>query len=238
LIGPRLVLGAAHCADADTRFQVGAWEGVSDGYEVDIKASIIHEDYSPSGFDHDIMIFQLEDESPHPYIRLEKGEVNGGKFTVIGFGDTDIGAGLALATKLQEVELDYVDNDTCDEGHGGDGFVTEDMLCAAGDSKDSCIGDSGGPLFIRGDTVDEDRLVGLVSWGRGCAMPGFAGGTKWMGNSSMTILGRCSNSTAVSLNIVFPLTILFLALSFLQSLHPNQLFLRLDRRNSMHEFPG
>lgn len=172
------MLGAAHCANADTRFRVGAWQGVSDGYEVDIKDSIVHEEYSPRGFRYDIMMFQLKDETPHPYIRLRKEEVKGGKLTVIGFGDTDIGPGLSLATTLNEVELDYVDNDTCDEGHGGNGDVTDDMMCAAGDSKDSCIGDSGGPLFVRGDKVAEDRLVGLVSWGRGCAMPGFSGGTQ------------------------------------------------------------
>ncbi|KAL3923435.1 MAG: hypothetical protein SGILL_001658, partial [Bacillariaceae sp.] len=175
LIGPRLVLGAAHCANADTRFRVGAWEGTSDGYEVAIKESIVHPEYSSSGFDHDIMMFQLEDETPHPYIKLKKEEVTGGQLTVIGFGDTDIGPGLSLASTLNEVELDYVDNDRCDDGHGGNGDVTEDMLCAAGNGKDSCIGDSGGPLFQKGSNADEDELVGLVSWGRGCALAGYAG---------------------------------------------------------------
>jgi secreted trypsin-like serine protease len=177
LIGPRLVLGAAHCAMADIRFRVGAWEGTSDGFEVDIENIVVHEDYSAGKFDHDIMIFQLKETTPYQHIQLQKEQVTGGKFTVIGFGDTDVGPGMSLATTLQEVELDYVDNDTCDEGHGGNGYVTDDMLCAASEGKDSCVGDSGGPLLIRGDTVDADRLVGLVSWGRGCALSGFAGGT-------------------------------------------------------------
>jgi trypsin len=107
-------------------------------------------------------LFQLDEAVDLPYIKLGKDSITGGKLTVIGFGDTEIGPGLVLSSTLREVELDYVDNDTCDEGHGDRGDVTGDMLCAAGDGKDSCIGDSGGPLLIKGDTAADDILAGLV----------------------------------------------------------------------------
>mmetsp|Transcript_32301 Transcript_32301/g.78834 ORF Transcript_32301/g.78834 Transcript_32301/m.78834 type:complete len:201 (+) Transcript_32301:2-604(+) len=48
-------------------------------------------------------------------------------------------------------------------------------MCAAKPGADSCLGDSGGPLFMKGKSAGEDRLVGLVSWGRGCAEPGYPG---------------------------------------------------------------
>merc|ERR1712150_90655 len=49
------------------------------------------------------------------------------------------------------------------------------MICAADDGKDSCQGDSGGPLIVRADDSDEDVQVGIVSWGKGCAKPGYPG---------------------------------------------------------------
>ena len=52
--------------------------------------------------------------------------------------------------------------------------------CPAGymdGSADTCSGDSGGPLISReGSTsYQSDTLVGLVSWGSGCARPGWPG---------------------------------------------------------------
>jgi len=48
--------------------------------------------------------------------------------------------------------------------------VTENMICAEGGSKrDSCQGDSGSPLILKGYNATNDTLVGVVSWGYGCA---------------------------------------------------------------------
>jgi secreted trypsin-like serine protease len=49
------------------------------------------------------------------------------------------------------------------------------MNCAGLDQggKDSCQGDSGGTLTAQ--VGGQSKLVGIVSWGYGCARPGYPG---------------------------------------------------------------
>lgn len=65
--------------------------------------------------------------------------------------------------RLHQVEVPYV-------SHGIDcrGLTWEASLCAGGEvGKDACIGDSGGPLFLK---IERGRFlqVGVVSAGHGC----------------------------------------------------------------------
>ena len=50
-------------------------------------------------------------------------------------------------------------------GAYGDFFDGVSMMCAAGTDTDACQGDSGGPLYDQ----QNDAVVGVVSWGEGCA---------------------------------------------------------------------
>lgn len=47
------------------------------------------------------------------------------------------------------------------------------MICAAKLNRDTCQGDSGGPLAYNRDGRFE--IVGITSWGRGCALPTYPG---------------------------------------------------------------
>jgi secreted trypsin-like serine protease len=53
--------------------------------------------------------------------------------------------------------------------------VTEDAICAGSlqGGRDTCYGDSGGPLVVAG--FGQPVLVGVTSWGVGCAWPGYYG---------------------------------------------------------------
>ena len=48
-------------------------------------------------------------------------------------------------------------------------------MCAEAPGKDACYGDSGGPLLELGKDWENDNVIGIVSWGRGCADPKFPG---------------------------------------------------------------
>ena len=70
---------------------------------------------------------------------------------------------------LQKAEVPLVDNATCNAKDAYDGAIKPGMMCAGyrEGGIDPCQGDSGGPLVLRGK--DGPVLVGVVSWGEGCA---------------------------------------------------------------------
>lgn len=92
---------------------------------------------------------------------------DGTLMNVTGWGVTTPGTG-NLATVLQRVRVNKINQDECDEAYGR-GTILDSMICAAAPGKDACQGDSGGPL------VYNYIVYGVVSWGFGCAQPQFPG---------------------------------------------------------------
>lgn len=56
--------------------------------------------------------------------------------------------------------------------------ITETMFCAGelDGSRDSCNGDSGGPI------AQNNTLIGIVSYGMECALPGLTGVYTYLAN--------------------------------------------------------
>merc|ERR1711872_685947 len=88
--------------------------------------------------------------------------------TVSGWGTTSEGG--SLGRVLQKVDVPVVSDADCRDAYGVND-VYDSMICAGlpQGGKDSCQGDSGGP-FMCGN-----QLSGIVSWGYGCAEPGYPG---------------------------------------------------------------
>lgn len=115
------------------------------------------------------------------------GEPNGTPATIAtvsGWGDMSPAPSgrSSYPTALRSVRVPLVSELFCREAYASiELTITPRMVCA-GDSRpraDSCYGDSGGPLVVDRDSPahppGDYALVGLVSFGYGCAQPGFAG---------------------------------------------------------------
>jgi secreted trypsin-like serine protease len=153
------------------------------GYEVirKITKQIKYPKYDRETFSGDVALLLLERVvSGIPILKLNNlftVPMVGQYLKVIGFGDTTDGNAV-YPNNLLEVSVPKVSQQDCNDKNSYKGKIFEsDMLCAGlkQGGKDSCRGDSGGPLIIPGASAEDDIQVGVVSFGRGCALPNFPG---------------------------------------------------------------
>lgn len=191
LIAPDMVITAAHCRDAANEVIIGRHDRINmilDTSEtIPIAKKTLYPEYPSYNnyLAYDLMLVKLNGKSNKPFVKIRNAEPNPEeRLTVIGFGNSILGSRPVIPEKLLEVELGYISQEQCQEMH----FPTRlsnDMLCALESGKDACSGDSGGPLFIKGETYEQDELVGTVAWGRGCAderWPGVYSRMSWFYN--------------------------------------------------------
>ncbi|GIY55733.1 trypsin-1 [Caerostris extrusa] len=95
-----------------------------------------------------------------------------GTGTVSGWGTTSQGG--SLSESLQAVDVPILSDDQCKEVYK-DSYEST-MMCAGYEEggQDSCQGDSGGP-FVHRSSDGVATLIGIVSWGYGCAQPKYPG---------------------------------------------------------------
>lgn len=134
---------------------------------------VSHPNYSSWTADNDIGIIIIDSmfdfqSLPIKSITIREHRPLDGKMaTVTGWGyREEFGPS---SDNLEEVDVPIVSTADCLNSYGA-GEITERMICAGhiySGGKDACQGDTGGPLVV------DNQLVGLVSWGRGCARPGY-----------------------------------------------------------------
>ena len=72
---------------------------------------------------------------------------------------------------MQKVSVPFVTEESCKLSYG-ENYIFEGTICAGEEGKDSCAGDSGGPMV---DAIANGKQVGVVSFGFGCGQAGYPG---------------------------------------------------------------
>jgi len=184
LIHPEWVVTAAHCV-FDNNGQLltvnsidiltGTHSLFSGGERIKVSQIIPHPNFDTIRLKNDIALLHLVT----PINNNKIISLNGISFdlpvvadyansTVIGWGSVSANSkDPRFPAELEQVDLPIIPESQCRQLMGNDIFSTS--LCAGvlEGGKDSCQGDSGGPLISV--LSGENQLIGIVSWGNGCA---------------------------------------------------------------------
>ncbi|XP_046404360.1 serine protease filzig-like [Ischnura elegans] len=191
LITSRYVVTAAHCQPGFLASLVAVFGEFDLTSELEsrraitrnVRRVIVHRRYDAATFENDLALLELD--SPVTYqqhivpicMPRNNEDFTGRVATVTGWGRLKYGGG--VPSVLQEVQVPVLENSVCQEmfktaGHAKS--ILNSFVCAgyANGQKDSCEGDSGGPLMAE---RDDGRwvLIGTVSHGIKCAAPYLPG---------------------------------------------------------------
>jgi secreted trypsin-like serine protease len=135
----------------------------------------------------------------HPRYNARQGPVQGRRVTrrvdasttmtefqstfALGWGKTTPGPQGRPSVVLMRVAVDVLDEGECGKTTYYRSRIGPTTVCAARTGKDTCTGDSGGPLMLNADREMQDGVergrkttqIGIVSWGKGCAQEGSPG---------------------------------------------------------------
>uniref|UniRef100_U3KC38 Enteropeptidase n=1 Tax=Ficedula albicollis TaxID=59894 RepID=U3KC38_FICAL len=182
LVSDEWLVTAAHCVYGrhlkPSRWQ--AFLGLYDQSDLaqppaalrNIDRIIINPHYMKQTKDSDIALMHLQHKVQYtdyiqPICLPEKNQqfLPGINCSIAGWGDIS-----PTSNVLQEAEVPLLSNEKCQQWMPKYN-ITENMLCAGYDMGgiDSCQGDSGGPLTS--EDGDKWFLVGVTSFGEGCALP-------------------------------------------------------------------
>uniref|UniRef100_A0ABD2W6E8 limulus clotting factor C n=1 Tax=Trichogramma kaykai TaxID=54128 RepID=A0ABD2W6E8_9HYME len=179
LITSRHVLTAGHCLSSYDKKQFRL--RFADKKKYRIKGLHVHKKYNKSTYNNDIAIIELEQPVPLDGLVKTVCLPDALRFHYIGMTGVAIGwgriaEGEPTSKKLRKVDLPILSETECEESNYPKGRFTNNMFCAGymEGQRDSCNGDSGGALHVR-NQLGAMEVVGLVSFGRGCARPKFPG---------------------------------------------------------------
>ncbi|XP_047191726.1 transmembrane protease serine 5 [Scophthalmus maximus] len=192
IITSQWVVTAAHCVHNYRLPQVSSWvvyAGIvtrssakmaqHKGYAVE--KIIHHKNYNHRSHDSDIALMKLRtplnfSDTIRPVClpQYDYDLPGGTQCWISGWGYTQPD-GVHSPDTLKEAPVPVISTKKCNSSCMYNGEITSRMLCAGytEGKVDACQGDSGGPLVCQDESVW--RLVGVVSWGTGCAEPNHPG---------------------------------------------------------------
>ncbi|XP_066190739.1 transmembrane protease serine 5-like [Sylvia atricapilla] len=188
VLAPEWILTAAHCVHR--QLPAPAWlvfagivthGSAQPQAGVPVREIIPHPLYSPSSLDYDIALLRLRvplnfSGAIRAVCLPPSGRdlLQGTPCWVSGWGYTAPEQAQVAAT-LKEALVPLIGTRRCNSSCVYRGELTARMLCAGHlqGHVDACQGDSGGPLVCWDGATW--RLVGVVSWGQGCAEPNHPG---------------------------------------------------------------
>jgi secreted trypsin-like serine protease len=97
----------------------------------------------------------------------------GGDATAVGWG-LRREYGTKPSDNLREVDVPIVSDRACERAYGHDVVKTSTEICAGAEGRDTCAGDSGGPLLVW-DEAGTPLQVGITSFGHGCGRAKYPG---------------------------------------------------------------
>jgi len=190
IIDENWVLTAAHCCAGQIPatmhvvaggIKLNNFENEEEPRNLD--AIIGHPDYSAATISNDACLLKMKEPfewtefvQPIALPAVMQDTAAGSMVTVTGWGTTSEGA-LGLPNVLHKVSVPVVSDEDCNASYGASGYAVADSMICAGlpeGGKDSCQGDSGGPFFSN-ESPETRELLGIVSWGIGCARAGYPG---------------------------------------------------------------
>jgi secreted trypsin-like serine protease len=150
----------------------------SQGTEHQVADVRVHPGFVESSLDRDVAYLVLASPSSQPAIDIAgAGEEQlwdpGSPTEVSGWGVTEFSS--YGSDTLRAAVTPVIDDVVCGgDGANGGAFHAALMVCAGylSGGIDTCQGDSGGPLQAPGQSADGGllyRLIGITSWGYGCA---------------------------------------------------------------------
>ncbi|GGP48197.1 S1 family peptidase [Saccharothrix coeruleofusca] len=173
IVAPRKVLTAGHCAAGLTARATRVVAGREDkqsrrGVVVAVTDIWVHPRYITADRGDDLAVLTLAEALPYQPLPLADRDYPAGtRATILGWGRT--GEQGAPSRYLLGASVPLVSDENCAKAYPQ--YDERSMVCAGYErgGVDTCQGDSGGPLVVGG------ALVGVTSWGEGCARAGKPG---------------------------------------------------------------